>query len=70
MTVLVSILLALVAFFFIAYPFFRKPQAPHRQKNSAKDAGFCPKCGVKRREGDIFCPRCGASLIKTAENDE
>ena len=70
MTVLVSVLLALVACTFIAYPFFRGPQAPRKQKKSAGNIGFCPKCGAKRRGGDMFCPRCGANLNGTAGNDE
>ena len=70
MSIAVSILLALVAFFVIAYPFFSKPETPRQRKKSARDAGFCPKCGARRRKGDTFCPRCGASLDETAENDE
>jgi predicted amidophosphoribosyltransferase len=70
MTVLISILLALVAFAFIAYPFFRRTQALSRQSKSARGTGVCPKCGAEQREDDFFCPRCGASLIETAENDE
>ena len=72
MPIMISILLALVAFTFIAYPFFRGTQVPRgqRQKRSAKNTGFCPKCGAKRREGDMFCPRCGANLNGTAGNDE
>lgn len=70
MTVLISILLALVVFAFIAYPFFRRTQAPLRQSKSAKGTGVCPQCGAEQREDDFFCSRCGASLIETAENDE
>ena len=63
MTVLISILLALVTLAFITYPFVRRPQAPLRQGESAKGTGFCPQCGAEQREDDLFCPRCGASLI-------
>ena len=29
-------------------------------------APFCPKCGAKTMEGDVFCGKCGANLTETA----